>query len=97
MRMCDDGHKEIVYECPKCPLCEAEKYIEQIEKENDELRILEKAFREACKYISDISGDCPLEVELGDYEELGCENCGYKWNDSTECWEKLFLKGATDG
>jgi transcription initiation factor IIE alpha subunit len=38
MRMCDDGHDEIVYECKQCPVCKAMREIDDLERENSELR-----------------------------------------------------------
>lgn len=38
MRMCDDGHEEVVYECRECPLCKAMREIAELERENSELK-----------------------------------------------------------
>lgn len=35
MKICDDGHEEVVYECRYCPVCEAR---EQSDKEADRLK-----------------------------------------------------------
>ena len=38
MRMCDDGHEEVVFESKQCPVCKAMREIDDLERENGELK-----------------------------------------------------------
>lgn len=38
MYLCDDGHDEVCYEGRLCPVCEARKEIDRLERETEDLR-----------------------------------------------------------
>lgn len=42
MKLCDDGHGEIVYDSRPCPLCEA---LKEVDKLGDEIENLNKVIK----------------------------------------------------
>ena len=61
------------------------KYLEELEKENNNLK---KALDKSCEMLE---WGCPVEQDLID--DLDCENCK---NTEKECWKKYFLNEVVD-
>ena len=55
MKICDDGHEEVVYECRYCPVCEArEQGDKDADRLKDEISTLHDTIKEKDGVIEDL-------------------------------------------
>lgn len=54
---------------------------------------LEKALERACKFVEDVTGNCPLGLD----RDFGFDYCEeHCINDFAGCWKEYFLEGDSD-